>query len=383
MAATHNMPAIPFNKPYLSGREFELVAQAIANLHSAAQGPFTSECEKLLAQKLGASAVLLTTSCTHALEMTGLILGVGPEDEVIVPAFTFVSTANAYALQGARLRFADIREETLNLDERQLPQLLTDRTRAVVAVHYGGLACEMDELETVLRNHPADLVEDNAHGLFGEYHGRPLGTFGRFATLSFHETKNFSCGEGGALVINRGEDLAPAEIIRDKGTNRRQFLRGEVDKYTWVSKGSSYAPSDLLAAFLLAQLQARKRIMERRDTLWDGYLGKLSPWAADRGVRLPVRKSDRRHTSHVFYLILSSEEERDSLMDHLRGLGILGVFHYQPLNASEFGRRYGGRRGDCPVSERMAARLLRLPLFNGMTEDEQDRVVRAVKLWRS
>jgi dTDP-4-amino-4,6-dideoxygalactose transaminase len=369
---------IPFNRASFTGDELHYISQAIDNGWIAGDGPFTKKCEALLEEMTGAPHALLTTSCTHALEMAALLLDLQAGDEVIAPSFTFVSTVNAFALRGARPIFADIRPDTLNIDETQLPRLLTPRVKALAVVHYAGVACEMDAIMEFARAHGLAVVEDNAHGLLGEYRGRPLGTFGALAALSFHETKNFTCGEGGALLINDASFHERAEIIREKGTDRSRFFRGQIDKYTWVDIGSSYLPSDLNAAFLYAQLQNRESIQTRRERIWREYSTRLADWAARCGVRLPAPPAHCRHPSHLFYLLLPSPAARDGLLAHLRARGILGVFHYLPLHLSAMGRRYGGREGDCPVAERVAATLLRLPFFNSLSPDEQDVVMAAV-----
>ncbi len=302
--------AIPFNRPCLAGNEYKYIAEAIANGHASGDGPFTRRCHQLLEKQLGVRKALLTTSCTHALEMAAILLDCGPEDEVILPSFTFVSTANAFALRGAKIVFADIRPDTLNLDEERLERLLTRRTKAIVPVHYAGVACEMEAIGSIARQHGVRIVEDNAHGLLARYRGQYTGTFGALATQSFHETKNVHCGEGGALIINDPELVERALIIREKGTNRSQFFRGQVDKYTWVDIGSSYLPSDLLAAFLLAQLEGHAEIQRKRRRLWEFYQTSLAGWAQERGIRLPVVPGHCEQAYHMFYLILPSPEVR-------------------------------------------------------------------------
>ncbi len=353
--------------------------RAIASGHLSGDGDFTRACHAYLERSLGIPAALLTTSCTHALEMAAILLNIAPGDEVIVSSFTFVSTANAFVLRGARPVFADIRPDTLNLDESRLESLVTPRTRAILAMHYAGVGCEMDSILKIAGNRGVVVVEDNAHGLFGRYKGKYLGTFGCLATQSFHETKNFSCGEGGALLINDPRYTERAEVIREKGTYRTRFFRGEVNKYTWVDVGSSYLPSDLLAAFLLAQLEARDQIQARRKRLWERYAEGLLDWADDRGVRLPFVPGDREQPFHLFYLILPSRESRQGLIAHLKERGILAVFHYLPLHLSEMGRSFGALPGDCPVTEDVSDRLLRLPFFNDLTEEEQARVMDAIR----
>ena len=370
--------AIPFNKPAIMGRELYYISQAIHLGHSAGDGTFTKQCQDVLERELGAAKVLLTTSCTDALEMSAVLLDLAPGDEVIVPSFTFVSTANAFALRGARPVFCDVRPDTLNLDETALESLVTPRTRAIVPVHYGGVGCEMDAIGTIASAHGLRIVEDNAHGLFGRYRGRRLGTFGVLATQSFHETKNVMCGEGGALVINDGGLVQRAEIIREKGTDRSRFFRGEVDKYTWVDLGSSHLPSDLLAAFLFAQLEARDTIQASRRQVWERYAEGLAVWATRYGVGLPSVPDHCDQAYHLFYVLLDDADTRQRLAAHLRECGILAVSHYQPLHLSPMGRSCGGRPGQCPVTERVSDGILRLPFFNGLTEAEQGRVIEAV-----
>jgi dTDP-4-amino-4,6-dideoxygalactose transaminase len=369
---------IPFNRPCLTGNEYTYIAEAIANGHASGDGPFTRRCHELLESTLRVQRVLLTTSCTHALEMAALLLECGPDDEVILPSFTFVSTANAFALRGARLVFADIRPDTLNLDESRLESLITPRTKAIVVVHYAGVACEMDTILAIAARHGIRVVEDNAHGLFARYKSSYTGTLGCLATLSFHETKNFTCGEGGALIINDPELTERALVIREKGTNRNRFFRGEVDKYTWVDLGSSYLPSDLLAAFLYAQLEARDRIQEKRQRIWEQYFEALSDWAERNDVRLPVVPPECEQAYHMFYMLLPSLEHRESLISHLKAKSILSVFHYIPLHLSQAGRQFSARPADCPVTEHVSERLLRLPFYNDLTPAEQDQVSTAV-----
>ena len=379
MTAAETRWAIPFNRPALAGREEEYMRRAVASGHLSGDGEFTRACHERLQEALGVPAALLTTSCTHALEMAAILLEVGPGDEVILPSFTFVSTANAFVLRGARPVFADIRPDTLNLDESKLESLVTPRTRAIVAVHYAGVGCEMDSILAVAGRAGAAVVEDNAHGLFGRYREKFLGTFGALATQSFHETKNFTCGEGGALLVNDPALIERAEVIREKGTYRTRFFRGEVNKYTWRDIGSSYLPSELLAAFLLAQLEEREKIQARRRGIWRRYAEELAGWAADHGARLPFVPEHCQHPSHLFYVILPSEATRKALIEHLKGRGILAVFHYLPLHLSEMGRRLGGVPGSCPVTEEMSARLLRLPFFNDLTQEDQFRVIEAIR----
>jgi dTDP-4-amino-4,6-dideoxygalactose transaminase len=373
---------IPFNRPFATGDEVEYIRTAIAAPKLSGDGSFTAECHRLLEKSLGIQKVLLTTSCTHALEMAALLLNIGPGDEVIIPAFTFPSAINAFVLRGARPVFVDIRADTLNIDENQIEQRISHRTKAIFLVHYAGVGCEMDAIMPIAQRHAIAVVEDNAHGLYGRYRGRYLGTFGELATLSFHETKNFSCGEGGALLLNNPQFNQRAEIIREKGTDRSRFFRGEVDKYTWVDIGSSYLPSDLLAAFLRAQLEHRDQIQSRRRQIWEAYSRELASWAKANGARLPIVPPECEQSYHMFYVIMPSLEIRQALISHLAGFGILAVFHYLPLHLSRMGLRFGGRRGDCPVTENLSDRLLRLPFFTGITSSQQRRVIDAVRAFR-
>jgi dTDP-4-amino-4,6-dideoxygalactose transaminase len=370
---------VHFNRAALGGRELEFIAEAVRAGHISGDGQFTHKCHAWLETVLGVKKALLTTSCTDALEMAALLLDLQDGDEVIVPSFTFVSTANAFVLHGARPVFIDIRPDTLNLDENQLPQLITPRTRAIAVVHYAGVGCEMQAIQPIAERGQIAVVEDNAHGLLGKYRGQFLGTFGAFATLSFHETKNFTCGEGGALLINEDEYIDRAEIIREKGTDRARFFRGEVDKYTWADLGSSFLPSDVLAAFLYAQFMAGQRIQARRRHIWHYYDEHLQDWARQQNVRLPTIPPHCEQAYHLFYLITPTFESRQALIAHLRSRGIYSVFHYVPLHLSRMGQRFGGRPGLCPVAEQVSDCLLRLPFNNNLTEPEQARVVEAVQ----
>jgi dTDP-4-amino-4,6-dideoxygalactose transaminase len=368
-----------FNRAAVTGREIEYVTRAITDGPIHGDGPFTRGCHEWLERLTGSPRALLTTSCTHALEMAALLLDLQPGDEVIVPPFTFVSTVNAIVLRGARPVFVDVRPDTLNIDETKIEAAITPRTRAIVLVHYAGVACEMDAIMALASRHGLGVVEDNAHGLFGRYKGRQLGTFGTFATLSFHDTKNISCGEGGALMINDPRHVDRAEIVREKGTNRTRFYRGQVDKYTWCDIGSSYLPSDILAAYLLAQLESHAEIQARRHAIRSRYAEALAPWAAQSGARLPVVPDGCEHPAHIFYLLLPSLQARAALLAHLRTRLVLAVFHYQPLHLSDMGRRFGGREGQHPVTEDVSDRLVRLPIFFQLTDDEQARVIDAVR----
>lgn len=370
---------IPFNRPSFQGNEQAYITQAIANGHISGDGAFTRRCHAHLEEALAVRRALLTTSCTHALELAALLLDLIDGDEVIVPSFTFVSTANAFVLRGARPVFVDVRPDTLNLDESRLEALVTPRTRAIAPVHYAGVGCEMDVILDVARRHGLAVVEDNAHGLYGKYRGRYLGTFGEMATQSFHETKNVTCGEGGALLVNDARYVERAEIIREKGTNRARFFRGQVDKYTWVDLGSSYLPSDVLAAFLYAQLEAIERIQAQRRRVWEYYHAHLQDWAARLEVRLPIVPAHCEQPYHMYYLLMPSLARRQALIQHLAERGILAVFHYQPLHLSDMGQRFGGRPGDCPVTEDVADRLVRLPFYNDLASADQEEVVAAIR----
>jgi dTDP-4-amino-4,6-dideoxygalactose transaminase len=377
------MSRIHFNQPYFSGNEFENMREAIRNAHTCGNGPFTRACCAFLQRTLGIPRALLTTSCTHALEMTALLLNLKPGEEVIVPSFTFVSTVNAFVLHNARPIFCDIRRDTLNLDESKLESLITPRTRAVVPVHYAGVGCEMDAILDIAKRHGISVIEDNAHGLFGKYKGKHLGTFGCMATQSFHETKNFNCGEGGALIINDAQYIERAEIIHEKGTNRNRFFRGQVDKYTWVDVGSSYLPSDMLAAYLLAQLEVHEQIQARRRQIWVYYREHLCDWADEQGVRLPIVPEHCGQAYHMFYLLMPSLAKRQALISHLKSRDIISVFHYLPLHLSEMGRRFGGKTGACPITEDVSDRLLRLPFYNDISDSDLARVVAAITTPRS
>lgn len=372
------MSRIPSSRPCFVGHELEYIEEAVRGGHISGNGPFSRRCESFLEKELGAAKVLLTTSCTHALEMSALLLGIGPGDEVIVPSFTFVSTINAFTLYGAKPVFCDIRPDTLNMDEALLPKLITERTRAIVPVHYAGVSCDMVSIAKTAEAAGVTIIEDNAHGLFGKQDGRLLGSTGAFSTLSFHETKNFSCGEGGALVINDSKWIEPAEIAREKGTNRVAFNRGEVDKYTWVERGSSWLPSDLLAAFLMAQLECKKRILEVRKRLFMTYRERVADWAAANEVRLPLIPAGCESAWHMFQLMLPSPEVRTRFLAHLNERDVAGVFHYIPLHTSPMGARFGAKPGDCPVTEHVAATIARLPFYDDLSEEEVDRVCDAV-----
>ena len=372
---------IPFNRADIGKHDIELLGESISAGHISGNGPFTKRAEEQITKTLGNERTLLTTSCTHALEMSALLLGLKPGDEVIVPAFTFVSTASAFMLYGAKPVFVDVRHDTLNIDLDQAEAAITPRTRAICVVHYGGVACEMDRLTKLAKDHNLILIEDNAHGLFAKYRGKYLGTFGALATQSFHETKNITCGEGGALVINDASLAERAEILREKGTDRTKFLRGQVDKYTWVDVGSSWVISDLLAAILFGQLSRADEIYRQRMNIWNRYHDELQTWAAKHDVTLPTVPEGCEHTGHVYHLRFQHGVQRDKFIEHLKQLGIYAVFHYQPLHLSTVGRTLGGQDGQFPVTESAGDCLVRLPLFNSLTSDEQTYIIDSVKVF--
>ena len=369
---------IPFNKPFIAGRELYYIAQAVTFGNLAGDGAFTQRCCRLLEQRFGISQVLLTPSCTAALEMAAMLCDIGPGDEVILPTYTFVSTANAVVRLGARPVFVDSRPDTLNIDDALIEEAITPRTKAIIVVHYAGVGCEMDRILTIARQYGLKVIEDAAQGVNAFYNGKALGSLGDLGTYSFHETKNFSCGEGGALCVNDPALLERAEIIRDKGTNRRQFFRGLVDKYTWVEVGSSYVPSEITSAFLCGQLEQMDEITKRRRQIYQFYRLHLKPLEAEGLLRLPRIPEDCESNYHLFFLLLPDAETRDALMAHLKSQGILAVFHYIPLHASPMGLKFRDRDGGLPVAEDLAARLLRLPLFHDLTESEQQRIVECI-----
>ena len=367
---------IPFNKPCLTGLELDYIGQAVANGHSASGGPFTERAAGMLRDIHDAADVLITTSCTDALEMSSMLLEIGPGDVVVVPSFTFTSTALAFARAGARLRFCDIEPTTLGLDPAHLETLLDGDVRAVVVVHYAGVPCDLDAIVPLCRQHGVELIEDNAHGLFATHNGRPLGTFGRISTLSFHETKNFICGEGGALVLNDARDIYDAHVLLDKGTNRRAFLDGLVDKYTWQGLGSSFGISDLLAAFLTAQLEAAANVRAARRRVSTTYRALLEPVAEDLGVVLPYEPTTATPADHMFYVLLPAGVDRAEVITRMRADGVSPTFHYVPLHSSPAGQRLADRYEPCPVTDEISTRLLRLPFYNDLSAEGIERVVR-------
>ncbi len=367
---------IPSNRSFLTGREIAYVAETLASGEVSSDGRFTRECSRLLESRFRIRRVLMTPSCSSALEIAAALCDLGPGDEVILPSFTFVSTANAFARLGARPVFVDIRPDTLNLDETKIEEAVTARTKAIFVVHYAGVGCEMDAVMAVARRHNLTVVEDAAQGVDAFYRGRALGSIGHLGAYSFHHTKNYSCGEGGALCVNSPALAERAEIIRDKGTNRGKFLRGEVHKYTWVDVGSSHIPSELACAFLYAQLEAMDEITGRRRGVCEFYDQHLTPLSRRGLLRLPHTPEGCRTNGHIYYVTLPDEETRDALMTHLNANGVAAVSHYVPLHDSPVGRRFGYRKGDLPVTEEMSGRILRLPVYPALTEMEQAYIVR-------
>lgn len=366
---------IPFNKPYMTGKELCYIAEAHSNLRLSGDGPFTKRCHDWLEQRVGCRKALLTHSCTAALEMVALLLDIQPGDEIIMPSYTFVSTANAFALRGGVPVFVDIREDTLNLDERLIESAITSRTKAIVTVHYAGVACEMDSIMDIARRHGLRVVEDAAQGIMGGYKGRALGSIGDLGAYSFHETKNVISGEGGALLVNNRDLARRAEIIREKGTDRSRFFRGEVDKYTWQEVGSSFLPGELIAAFLWAQLEEAQSITVQRLGSWRVYHHLLASLEAEGMLRRPVIPEYCQHNAHMYYVLLAPGINRQTVLDELKRHDIFSVFHYVPLHSSPGGQRYGRAHGDLAVTNRQSERLIRLPLWVGLTIQQQYEVV--------
>jgi dTDP-4-amino-4,6-dideoxygalactose transaminase len=370
---------INFNRPHATGREFEYIQQAIANVQLSGNGAFAQRCASWLESRTGAQRAFMTPSGTSALEMATMLVGLGPGDEVIMPSFTFVSTANAVALRGAVPVFVDIRADTLNLDEEAARSAVTPRTRAIVPVHYAGVACEMDAISDLARAHGLAVIEDAAQAILSSYRGHPLGGFGQLACISFHETKNVGCGEGGALLINEAHWVERAEVVQEKGTDRSKFFRGEVDRYTWVELGSSFLMSEISAAFLWAQLEAAERITARRIAIWESYHERFAPLEAEGLLRRPVVPAHARQNGHMYYLLLPDRASRDALIRRLASQGIQAVFHYVPLHSSPAGRRYGRTPAPMPVTDDASPRLVRLPLWVDMEEAEIERVTAGVE----
>lgn len=369
---------IPFNRPYATGAEFAAIQEAIANGHLSGNGPFTRRCSGWLEQRTGTAKALLTHSGTGALELAAFLADVGPGDEVIMPSFTFVSTANAFVLRGAVPVFVEIRGDTLNLDERLVEDAITPRTKAVVPVHYAGIACEMDAIMDIAARHGARVIEDASHSLTATYRGRPLGSIGDFGILSFHETKNVHCGEGGALLIRDPALVGRAEVVHEKGTDRNRFLRGEVDKYMWIDLGSSYSPSEINAAYLWAQLEASEWISRERMEIWRRYHEALAPLEARGLLARPTVPEDCQHSGHIYYVLVEDLATRNAFIQGLERQGVNAVFHYVPLHSSPAGLRYGRAHGDLEVTQSASERLVRLPVWVGMTETDLECVVRAV-----
>ena len=368
---------IRFNRPHTVGTEAAYVADAIANGHLSGNGPFAGQCAAWLEQRTGCAKALLTHSATGALEMCALLAGLEAGDEVIMPSFTFVSTANAVALRGAVPVFVDVRSDTFNLDETLVEAAITPRTRAVLAVHYAGVACAMDELTAICARHGLMLIEDAAQAILSSYRGRPLGSIGSVAALSFHETKNVMCGEGGALLVNDPELISRAEIVHEKGTDRSRFFRGQVDKYTWVDVGSSFLLSDLACAFLFGQLEHAEAITQARMSIWERYHAAFDQIEQAERARRPVIPADAQHNAHMYYLVLESLEERQRFIAELADRQVMAVFHYSSLHLSSAGERFGRAHGELPVTESVSERLVRLPLWVDMTEEQVERVVEA------
>lgn len=369
---------IPFNRPYAVGSEIGYIAEAITNGHLSGDGPFTRRCNERLAEMHDVSRVLLTHSCTSALELAALLAHMGPGDEVIMPSYTFVSTANAFVLRGAIPVFVDVRPDTFNLDPALIEEAITPRTRAVVPVHYAGVGCDMDEINAVAAAFNLLVIEDAAQGVLASYRGRPLGALGHLGAISFHETKNVLSGEGGALVCRDASYAPRAEILREKGTNRSAFFRGQVDKYTWVDVGSSFLPSEIVAAFLWAQLERAKELTDRRLAIWRRYHEAFADLEAEDRLRRPIVPPDRVHNAHMYYLITASGVERQRIIHELATAGIGAVFHYVPLHDSPAGKRFGRASGDLSVTTRVSERLLRLPIWVGL-EPHLDEVISAVR----
>jgi dTDP-4-amino-4,6-dideoxygalactose transaminase len=378
-ATTQIRLKVPFNRPYATGAELGYIQECIDNLQLSGNGTFARRCSSRMRADLSAEEVLLTHSCTGALEMAAMLAEVGPGDEIVMPSFTFSSTATAFVLRGATPVFVDIREDTLNLDERLVEQAITSRTKAVVAVHYAGVACEMDELHRIAHGHGLALIEDAAQAFGASYRGRPLATFGAMAALSFHETKNVISGEGGALVVNDQALVERAEILLEKGTNRRAFHRGQIDKYTWVDVGSSFLASEITAAFLWAQLERSEWITAQRLEVWDRYHRAFAELERAGALRRPVVPSSAGHNAHMYYLLLPSQARRDKVIDELASDGVTAVFHYIPLHSSPAGGRFGRPAGELRVTDHVSGALLRLPMWIGMTDEHVDHVIRSVR----
>ena len=369
---------IPFNKPPFLGTEFDYIKKAVNNQKICGDGEFTKDCNAWLENKTGASKALLTTSCTHSLEMAALLLDIKPGDEVIMPSYTFVSTADAFVLRGAKIKFVDIRPDTMNIDEKLIEDAITDKTKAIVPVHYAGVGCEMDTIMDIAKRHNLKVVEDAAQGVMSEYKGKALGAIGDYGCYSFHETKNYSMGEGGALLIKNEDDIELAEIIREKGTNRSRFLRGQIDKYTWVEAGSSYLPSDMNAAYLWAQLQEADKINNDRLAAWDRYYKGFEQLEQEGFVTRPFIPEECKHNAHMFYLKAEDLETRTKLISFLKENGVMAVFHYVPLHSAPAGEKFGEFVGEDKYTTKESDRLVRLPMYYGLSESETDKVIEKV-----
>ena len=374
------MKHISFNKSFLAGNELKYIEQAVLSGQIKGDGPFTNKCNKWMEQKFNAEKVLLTTSCTSALEMSAILCNIEPGDEVIMPSYTFVSTANAFVIRGAKPVFVDIRPDTLNIDETKIEAAITPKTKAIVPVHYAGVGCEMDTIMRIAKKHNLFVIEDAAQGVMAKYKNKYLGTIGDLGTYSFHETKNYSSGEGGAIVINNPKMIERAEIIREKGTNRSKFFRGEVDKYTWVDVGSSYLPSEIIAAFLFAQLEKAEEINQKRLEIWQRYFDGLKGLEEKEIVRLPIIPDNCKHNAHMFYILLQDEKTRNDLMDFLKKeKNILSVFHYVPLHSAPMGKKVSPQKKELPVTNNLSGRILRLPFYYNLTDEEQTYIIESVK----
>jgi dTDP-4-amino-4,6-dideoxygalactose transaminase len=378
LSSVTERPPVPFNRVSVEGAELEYMRASVESGHMTSSGPFAKLAGDALAQETGAEEVLLTTSCTAALELSAMLLDLQPGDTVIVPSFTFTTTALAFVRQGARIVFCDVEPETLGIDSAHLATLLDDSVRAVVPVHYAGVACDVHGIRAALTDWPdVAVIEDNAHGLYGRWNGQPLGSLGRFAALSFHETKNFGCGEGGALLLNDARDVDRARVLYDKGTNRRAFFLGQVDKYSWKDTGASFGLSDTLAAFLWGQLEQHEVIQAKRRRVFERYLRLLAPHSAELGFRLPVIPDYAAPSWHLFHLLMPDQPTRDAVLSGMRDYGVQPAFHYVPLHSSDAGIRFAARTTQCPVSEDVSGRLLRLPFHNNLTDEEAERVIDA------
>ncbi|MBO4346457.1 MAG: dTDP-4-amino-4,6-dideoxygalactose transaminase [Lachnospiraceae bacterium] len=370
---------IRFNVPPYTGKELEYIRQAVENKKICGDGDFTKKCNEWIEKKTGTTKALLTTSCTHATEMAALLCDIKPGDEVIMPSYTFVSTADAFVLRGAKAVFVDIRPDTMNIDENLIEAAITDKTRAIVPVHYAGVGCDMDKIMEIAGRYNLKVIEDAAQGIMSEYKGKPLGTFGEFGCFSFHETKNLSMGEGGALMIRDEESIEQAEIVREKGTNRAKFFRGQIDKYTWVDAGSSYLPSELNAAYLYAQLEMAEEITDDRLRTWNKYFDAFEDLEKAGKIERPFIPSDCKHNAHMFYLKCKDLKERTEFIRFLKENDILAVFHYVPLHSAPAGQKYGRFNGEDVYTTKESERLVRLPLYYGLTEADSDHIIEKVK----